>query len=112
MALWRRSVSWYLGFAALCLVAPAIEAATVWNESTNGDLSNNQSAPSAATMASGVNSVIGDVGGGDLQDWLKINIPAGQQLSSFLLKSYQSSDAQGFTGVQAGTAFVGDPDSD
>jgi hypothetical protein len=112
MALLRVSVSRYVGLAVLCLVAPTIEAATVWNENTNGDLSNNQSAPSAVIMATGVNSAIGNVGGGDLQDWLKINIPAGQQLSSFVLKSYQSGDSQGFTGVQAGTAFVGDPQSD
>jgi hypothetical protein len=94
------------------LSVPAAQAVTTWSESTNGDLSNNQSSPSAVTLASGTNSVIGTVGGGDLQDWIRINIPAGLQLSTFVLKSYQSGDAQGFTGVQAGTAFVGDPEND
>ena len=116
----KRASSWpflrpWLSKSIFCFVVflplAAARSATVWSESTNGDLSNNQSAPSAVTLASGVNSVIGTNGGGDLQDWLRIAVPAGLQLSSMVLKTYQSSDVQAFTGVQAGTAFVGDPES-
>jgi Dockerin type I domain len=101
-----------LTIAILGLSIANSQAATVWNESTNGDLSNNQSAPTAITLANGTDSVIGTVGGGDLQDWVRVTIPAGFQLSTLVLHSYQSSDAQGFTGVQAGNAFVGDPEND
>ncbi|HEY1923350.1 MAG TPA: PEP-CTERM sorting domain-containing protein, partial [Tepidisphaeraceae bacterium] len=54
-----------------------------------------------------VNSVIGTVGATDKQDWIALTIPAGFQLSSDVLESYSSTDAQGFSGVQAGSSFVG-----
>ena len=47
------------------------------------------------------------MGGTDSQDWITLTVPAGLQLSSLTLASYVSADVQGFTGVQAGTAFVG-----
>ena len=112
MAHLRLLVLKFLCCLVVFLPLAAARSATVWSESTNGDLSNNQSAPSAVTLASGTNSVIGTVGGGDLQDWLRVTVPAGFQLSTFVLHSYQSSDTQGFTGVQAGNAFVGNPQSD
>ena len=34
-------------------------------------------------------------------------VPGGLQLSAVVLKAYSSTDQQGFTGVQAGTNFVG-----
>ncbi|MCI0535330.1 MAG: hypothetical protein L0Z50_08880 [Verrucomicrobiales bacterium] len=85
------------------------KAATFWNESIDGDLSNDQSAPSPFTLASGVNSVIGTVGGPDDRDWLTLTVPAGLQLSSVSPAAYSSTDDVAFTGVQSGTAFVGSP---
>jgi hypothetical protein len=81
----------------------------IWSESVNGDLSNNQALPTAVSLALGANSVIGTVGGGDVQDWITIHIPQGLALSSVILRSYVSTDQQGFTGFQKGTAFVGSP---
>jgi hypothetical protein len=79
----------------------------LWNESVNGDLSNNQSAPNQFTLPQGVSSIIGSVTGGtDPQDWVTLTVPAGLRLSSVVLAAYQSTDAQGFTGVQSGTSFV------
>jgi len=96
-------------FAGVILIAP-VKAAIFWNEAINGDLSNNQSAPSTFTLASGVNSVMGTVGGGsDSRDWLTLTIPAGLQLNSLTPAAYASSDAVAFTGVQSGAAFVGSP---
>ncbi len=86
-------------------------AGTLYNESTGGDLSNNQAAPTPLTAATGVNSVSGTVGGTDTQDWLALTIPAGTTLSSITLFSYTSTDAQGFMGVQAGTSFIGNPET-
>src|SRR5687767_3914771 len=76
--LWRKLT--VVAFACVILITPA-KAAILWNESIDGDLSNDQSAPSTFTVASGVNSVIGTVGGSDDRDWLTLAIPAGLQLS-------------------------------
>jgi hypothetical protein len=105
----RSLVACLLVLTALGLAPARGGAQTVlWNESTNGDLSNNQAAPTPFTLAAGVSSIIGSVtGGSDTQDWVTLTVPSGLRLSSLVLASYQSTDAQGFTGVQAGTAFVG-----
>jgi hypothetical protein len=107
-----RCRSWLIKWVAvlsLGLAAADGQAQVViWNESTNGDLSNNQAAPTAFTLTQGVSAIIGSVTGGtDQQDWISLTVPAGFQLSSLILASYQSTDAQGFTGVQRGTSFVG-----
>jgi hypothetical protein len=96
-----------VAFAGLMLI-PSAKAATFWNESIDGDLSNDPSAPNAFTLADGVNSVIGTVTGAtDVRDWLALTVPAGFQLSSLELAAYTSTDNVAFTGVQSGTAFVG-----
>jgi uncharacterized repeat protein (TIGR01451 family) len=82
----------------------------LWDESVNGNLSNNQGTPTPLSAALGTNSVIGTVGGADgTQDWLTLHVPAGMRLDSLVLAVYSSTDAQGFTGVQPGTSFVGSP---
>jgi hypothetical protein len=93
----------------LAIVFSTAHGQVMWNESVNGDLSNNQAAPSISFPSSGANAVIGTVGGADSQDWITFTVPAGFQLSSLTLAAYSSLDVQGFTGVQSGTAFVGPP---
>jgi hypothetical protein len=83
----------------------------IYDESVSGDLSNNQAAPKALTLALGTNSIKGTVGGSDTQDWITLHVPAGMSLGSLVLATYQSSDSQGFMGVQKGTSFVGDSQS-
>jgi len=96
---------------AACIAAlfatAAARAGTIYSESSSGDLSNDQSAPTARSAVTGVNSLTGSVGPGDAQDWFAITVPAGNVLSSLVLSSYTSTDAQGFMGVQAGSSFVG-----
>jgi hypothetical protein len=84
------------------------DAAIFWDE-TSGDLSNSQSSPTGFTLASGENSVVGSVGSGDSQDWLRLTIPAGLQLSSMILSAFNSPDDTAFTGVQNGSTFAGNP---
>src|SRR4051794_20306544 len=100
-----RSVGCSILAALACAFASRAEGATVWNEGTNGDLSNSQAAPTALATSVAVNSVIGTVNGsaGDSQDWIRFNVPSGNNLTSVVLQSYTSSDTQGFTGLQAGT---------
>jgi hypothetical protein len=97
-----------VSIGAILFLASASRGAVIWNETVNGDLSNNQAAPTSFNLAPGTSSVIGTVNGStDSQDWVEVTIPAGFQLSGYTLASYVSTDAQGFTGVQAGTTFVG-----
>jgi len=95
---------------ALLAVVSQAEAAVLWDESVSGDLTNNQAAPNAFTLSVGTNAVIGSLrttASTDNQDWIALTVPAGLQLSALVLQSYTSADAQGFTGVQSGTNFVG-----
>jgi hypothetical protein len=93
--------------SAIVFAAASARGTVVWDESVNGSLSSSGSSPTAFTLAPGVSSVIGTVGGSASQDWINITVPAGDELSELVLGSYQSTDAQGFFGVQAGSAFVG-----
>jgi hypothetical protein len=96
----------------LVITVTSSRATVIWNESVNGNLSASQSAPTPFTLAEGTNSIIGTVTGGtDPADWVTLTIPTGLQLSSDVLAAYSSTDQQGFTGVQAGTAFVGNPET-
>jgi hypothetical protein len=89
-------------------IMPAPSRATVvWNESSNGDLSNSGVTPTAITFSAGINSIIGSVGPGDADDWVGVTIPAGMQLSNDTLAAYSSTDAQGFTGVLPGSSYSG-----
>jgi hypothetical protein len=97
------------GLAAVILVTRT-QASTLWDESVNGDLSGDQSVPNAFTVLPGTNAVIGSLrtsASTDNQDWIALTVPSGMQLSAVVLKTYVSTDQQGFTGVQAGTNFVG-----
>ena len=91
--------------------ATSARASILYDESVSGDLSNNQSAPTARTLAIGTNSIKGAVGGTESQDWVALTVPAGDVLSSLVLASYVSTDSQGFIGVQAGASFVGSTNS-
>ncbi len=100
-----------LGFVIACSATP-LHAAVIWNEGISGDLSNDQANPTSFTLSPGINSIIGSVvNPADRRDWVMLTVPDGYLLSSVILASYISTDTIGFTGVQAGTAFVGSPDS-
>jgi len=94
------------------LVVSSAAATVIWNQPVNGPLSESPSSPTPFTLAAGTNSIIATVGGGSgetgiNQNWVTVTIPTGFQLSEYVLAAYSSTDAQGFTGVQAGTSFAG-----
>jgi len=95
----------------LALLPACASAAIIWNESTNGNFSADQSAPTQLVLSPGTNSIIGSVGAiaatPNKQDWLTITVPQGDVLSSLILNSFNSTDTQGFMGFQSGTSFVG-----
>ena len=99
--------------AACALLAAAPAIATIYSEAISGDLSNDKAAPTALTLTPGLNSVIGTVAGfppegTDPQDWVSFTIPAGFVMISYVNSKYDSTDPQGFTGFQFGSAFLGD----
>jgi hypothetical protein len=105
-----------LVFMSAIAALPYLSRGSVlWNQSVNGSLSTSQSAPTPLTASLGINSVIGTVGQtagvGNKENWLALTIPAGLELSSDVLESYVSTDAQGFTGFQDGSSFVGNPET-
>ncbi|MFL5328936.1 MAG: PEP-CTERM sorting domain-containing protein [Gemmataceae bacterium] len=101
-----------LALIVLISVASTSRASVLWNESTSGDLSNNQAAPSTFVLLNGTNSVIGSVqgpspAGPDPRDWVTVTVPVGFQMTQYVNAAYSSTDVQGFTGFQAGSVFVG-----
>jgi hypothetical protein len=109
-----RKSYWFCALSALALLAggSVAHATVIWNQGTNGGLSQNPASPTAFTLSAGTNSVIATVGGGAggesgiNQNWVNINIPSGLQLSQYVLAAYQSNDGQGFTGVASGSTFA------
>ena len=92
--------------AALCVLNTS--GALFWNETSDGDLSNNQSTPNSFVLENGANSVVGTVNAlTDFQDWLAVTISSGFQLSAVRLAAYISTDPIAFTGFQSGSSFVG-----
>ena len=106
----RRFAAVCLGVVLVAMLAPApSQAAVIWDESTNGDLSNVQGTPTKLALALGTNSIKGSVvGTTDVRDWVTLTVPAGRQLKQIILAAYTSTDAQGFTGFDAATTFAGD----
>ena len=101
------SIRLLLAFVGVAGVHSTGQASIVWNESSNGDLSNVQGTPTTVTLGVGVNSVLGTVGGGDTQDWITLHIPAGMTLNQIVNVTFTSTDLQGFTGFASGSAFSG-----
>ena len=109
-----RKVAASLVLAVTFAVFTQAQAAVLWDESVSGDLTNNQAAPNTFTLSVGTNAIIGSLrtsSAADNQDWVALTVPVGLQLSAVVLAAYTSTDAQGFTGVQSGTNFVGSVNS-
>jgi hypothetical protein len=102
-----------LSFVLSCLAIAAIgtsaigaHAATVWNETSNGDLSNSGLMPTPVTMSVGSNSVIGNTGnggGGVDRDYFRFIVPPGAVLTAIkLLDNAAVAGGVSFIGIQPG----------
>lgn len=89
----------------LGLAAPS-HAVMAWDESIQGDLSNNGLAPTLLTIGAGVNTVLGSVGNsgaGVDRDYFSFSVPSGGQLSSLTLRAETIvSGSASFLAIQAG----------
>ncbi len=103
--------------AATSLVATLALAATshagvLWNETNQGDLSNDWLTPTVATLVASedgeniLSGTSGDDGTGIDRDYITVTIPAGAQLTGIILQDYFSPDFNMFMGVVAGTTVV------
>src|SRR3954471_10305724 len=99
--------------ASFALAAHSAFAVVVWDESINGDLSNDRAAPTSLTFTAGTNSVIAtsvSAGSGE-REYFTFTLPAGYSLTSIVLASYSGLDGTAFIGVQQGTSMTVDPTS-
>jgi hypothetical protein len=101
--------------ALLSLAAASPALAAGWNETVNGDLSNDGLAPTAVTLAVGTSTVQGSTGravtGGPVdRDYFSIVVPAGFVLDAMILQDGISVVGGGsFLGLMAGPLFTVPP---
>jgi len=82
----------------------------VFDESTDGDLSDDSSAPTSIAFSAGDNIVISDQVSGNA-DYFTFTIPTGYQLAEINLDNYTASDA-GFIGIAEGVTLSGNAAED
>jgi hypothetical protein len=109
-----RLCSQLLLLVAASSAACGVQAATVWNESVNGDFSNNGLSPTALILSSGANTIIGTTGNsgqGVDRDYFSFAVPDGSILSAIqLLNTTTVSGSVSFIGIQAGPQLTVAPD--
>jgi hypothetical protein len=104
--------------AILMLSGVTSPAATIWDESVNGDLSNNNLVPTVLPgLSVGANDVIGTITGSNRvptdPDFFTITIPVGFKLDAITLKAFSFTNNIGtgsFLAVQAGTQITSTTD--
>lgn len=96
----QATVASVLLFFGLCGSAAA---ATVYDESVLGDLSDSNLLPTAIALNNGANSIIGSINNSPLdRDFFTFDIGAGQSLTGFVLEQYDSTEDQSFLAIQSG----------
>lgn len=89
-------------------ITSAGQAATIWDESIAGDISNDRLQPTAVILEAGDNQVLGSVRAGEL-DYLTVTVSESLELSQLILEEYVGNDGRAFIAVQAGTSFTESP---
>ena len=104
--------------AALSLLVPSAVALadTLWNELSQGDLSDDRLAPTALQLVDGDNVLFGALEGsrplgGIDRDYFSLTVPAGLRLASMILDLYDSPDQTAFVAIQPGSIFPNEPDN-
>jgi PEP-CTERM motif len=93
----------------LMLVPRQTFAAVVYDEDSDGDFSGVYSNPTPLSLVPGTNSIVASTGnfdGVDDLEYVRVDVPAGYQLSQLLLGAYVGQDQRGFIGLQSGSAFT------
>jgi hypothetical protein len=79
-------------------------AAVVWDESVNGDVSNDPTAPTQMNLSVGTNSFVASMPGADL-DFFSVHVPAGAVLSAIYNPVYDSLDQVSFMAIGPETSM-------
>jgi len=89
-----------------CAFAPIAGAATVWNEDTDGDLSDNGLVPNFLKVVNGSNTVYGTTGNSD-NDNFSFTVAEGSVFTGLVLQDGTTVAGDlSFIGMQAGAAFT------
>lgn len=92
----------------VCLAA-AGHSQIIWDESIDGDLSDDRINPTSLVLSLGSNGIVATSQPGD-REYVHLNLPTGLILSGIVLVSYESDDPIAFIGVQEGTTFTEPPE--
>ena len=82
-------------------LAGRADAATLWDESVSGDLSDVRTAPTNLTLSVGSNTITGTTVAGDI-DFFTVTVPDATFFSSLTLLSWVSLDDLNFLAIQSG----------
>lgn len=110
-----RNLTKWASVALLATSAAGLAQAAGWDESIDGDLSNDGLTPSVVALAAGTTTVVGATGravaGGPVDtDYFSIVVPAGHVLESMFLQQGVSVVGGGsFLGLMAGPQFTVPP---
>jgi len=102
------------GFAAVCVISQAVSASVVWDESIDGALSNDPSAPTQLNFSVGDNFVSGTTGPGSSTppsngyDVFSFTILAGQELLSINHTAWTPDVSTNTTGTALWDGATGD----
>jgi len=100
---------------SLALLTATASAATIWTETSNGDLSSNEAAPTSVVVVMGSNIINGNVNGTtDARDYVTFTILPGQSLGAIQLLDYDDLNTgtagdgnTGFSAINLGaTSFI------
>jgi len=96
-------------------VAGTSQAAVLWDETLNGDLSSVASAPTTTSVTAGSNTVEGTVQyasivGDSDRDFLHIHLAPGQSITNIYLDRFVGQDEVAFFGVVEGSSLTFNPD--
>ena len=107
----NRNSRFVIILCGLLAVTRSASAATIYSESTNGDISGNRSSPTSRTLGLGSNDVFATSQGGD-QEYLTLVVPSGMALRNLFLRADQASsqfDQTAFISIASGSPFPFDP---
>jgi len=94
-----------LAALAVAAFAQSATAATIWDESIDGDLSGDQLAPTVLVVGVGANSITGVTQTGDV-DFFTFTVPDGANLAQVILTSFDSADDLAFLAIQSGPVIT------
>ena len=106
----------YKRSAASLLVTTSVSLGASYDESVDGDLSNDRLSTTMITLDAASNPVSGSVTAQTLQspldrDYFSVTVPAGRSLTQIQFERYESSNPRAFIGMLAGSVFSIDPDN-